>query len=394
MYYICNMRICLFILGLSWLFFITTSSAQSPAVKGLYVDRFATILGNSSSEDSLLQYAQNGQYTYLALYDLGPVHLAHNLTTVGTSAVLANFIQKAKQIYNIDQVGAIGENFSFFNTVINIYNQIHTNPLQKFDVYNVEFEFWNTTQVSPGNYYCVNYLAPASLSCDTAGAFAYYRKLIHQVDSLANATGVISETYVGLFNAGQAVVIANTVDRILLHDYINNYSSLYTYVRTRLQYIAGRNVITNVIPIFSAEPGFMGPWLSTHTLIQPYNDLYADLAAETGTWKAYINLLGYQWFDYSYMPPIVTNSADQQTNLNDNVRIFPNPASSAINISIPKNKGICSVTITNPLGQVVYYREDKNPSFAIDVSGLPVGIYFCRMKINGTEINKKIMVAR
>ena len=357
--------------------FILLSSIKMNAqsVKGLYVDGFSNILGNTNSEDSLLHYAHDNGFNYLALYDLWPIHVTYNLTNSATCKVLANFIQRAKQTYGITQVGAIGENFFFFNNVIQIYNQQHSNPLQKFDVYNIEFEFWNTTSVSSGNYYCTTYLQPGGYSCDTAGAFSFYKTLIRQVDSIGNLIGVFSEAYVGWFNQGQAITIANTVDRILLHDYISNYSSLYSYIQQRLQFIAARNLPTKVIAIFSAETSFMGPWLTTHNVLLPYTDLQTYLANETGNWVQYISLVGYQWFAYSFMPYHLATSYNPHF-LDNSLKIYPNPANDLLNIHISNPAVNQQVVITDLLGNEIYSQLIKNQDTHISISNWSSGIYF------------------
>ncbi|MEI6817823.1 MAG: T9SS type A sorting domain-containing protein, partial [Bacteroidota bacterium] len=299
----------------------------------------------------------------------------YNLTNSATCKVLANFIQRAKQTYGITQVGAIGENFFFFNNVIQIYNQQHSNPLQKFDVYNIEFEFWNTTSVSSGNYYCTTYLQPGGYSCDTAGAFSFYKTLIRQVDSIGNLIGVFSEAYVGWFNQGQAITIANTVDRILLHDYISNYSSLYSYIQQRLQFIAARNLPTKVIAIFSAETSFMGPWLTTHNVLLPYTDLQTYLANETGNWVQYISLVGYQWFAYSFMPYHLATSYNPHF-LDNSLKIYPNPANDLLNIHISNPAVNQQVVITDLLGNEIYSQLIKNQDTHISISNWSSGIYF------------------
>lgn len=373
------------------LLFFLVSNVKSQSIKGLYVDGFSQILGNTIKEDSLLNYAQQNGFNYLALYDLWPVHVTYNLTNFSSSTVLANFIQNAKQNYGVTQVGAIGENFFFFNNVIQIYNTQHTNPLQKFDVYNVEFEFWNTNSISPGDYYCTTYLQPDGYACDTAGAFSFYAKLIRQVDSLANLTGVISETYVGWFSQPQAITIGNTVDRILLHDYISNYSGLYSYIKTRLQYIAARNVITKVIPIFSAEPSFMGPWLSTNNVSTPYIDIQTSLTNEVGSWKQYINLEGYQWFAYSFMPKNVTTNINNVEEDSD-IIIFPNPAKDKLTIQFNDDETI-RVEILNNLGQKINLKQNRsNNQISIDISSLKSGIYYCTVQSLENKISKKIVV--
>lgn len=373
------------------LFLLLKINVQSQSIKGLYVDGFSQILGSTVKEDSLLNYAQQNGFNYLALYDLWPVHVANNLTNLSSSAVLATFIQRAKQNFGVAQVGAIGENLFFFNNVIQIYNTQHTNPLQKFDVYNVEFEFWNTNSISAGDYYCTTYLQPGGYACDTVGAFSFYAKLIRQVDSLANIAGVISETYVGWFTQPQAITIGNTVDRILLHDYISNYSGLYSYIKTRLQYIAARNVLTKVIPIFSAEPSFMAPWLSTHNVITPYNDIQTALTNEVGSWKQYINLQGYQWFAYSFMPKNSTTTINKVEE-DSEIKIFPNPARDLLTVQV-NNEEIIKVEIINNIGQKINLAQNSSSNqITIDISSLKSGIYYCTVQSLEKKISQKIVV--
>lgn len=370
------------------IFSLSNSQAQTPVIKGLYVDGFSTILGDVQKEDSLLNYASSNSFNYLALYDLWTVHTTYNLTTLAGSTVLAAFIQKAHQVYTIDEIGAVGENFYYFNNVIKIYNQQHTNPLQKFDVFNVEFEFWN---VVAGDYYCTTYLQPAGLSCDTAGAFTYYKNLIRQVDSVAALSGAISELYVGWFNQGQAIIMGNTVDRILLHDYINNYSWVYSYISPRLQLLAARNQITKVIPIFSAEPAFLGSWITTHPLDQPFYDLDNDLSSETGLWKQYIDLQGYQWFAYNDMPPnpIATGISEAETVIS----IFPNPANEIV--IVKSDYKILRVSLYDIAGDKMKTPITNNlNTCSMDVSGLLPGIYICKVETAQHSLTKKLVVIR
>jgi hypothetical protein len=316
--------------------------------------------------------------------------VTYDLTNSGTSIVLAEFIENAKQNYGIMQVGAAGENFFFFNNVIQVYNTQHTNPLQRFDVYNIEFEFWNTTTVSPGNYYCTTYLQPEGYSCDVAGAFSFYETLIHQVDSLANLAGVISETYVGWFDEPQAIIIGNTVDRILLHDYISNYGWLYSYIDTRLENIAARNVLTKVIPIFSAEPEFMGPWLNTNDVLTPFNDLEIYLANETASWKQYIDIAGYQWFAYSFMPYTLTASVEQSAPGED-LALFPNPTNGIFRLGFLSPE-ITSIKIFNPQGRLVLLETKLSTDMEIDASKLTSGNYIVEVNMDGRILRKKLVV--
>ncbi len=235
---------------------------KSQNTKGFYVDGFNTILGNTAREDSVLLFAKNNGFNYITLYNVYQVNSATPLTNTTSAQGFANFISKAKTQYSITEVGVAAENYTFFRNVIHVYNQQHPAINQKVDVYNLEFEFWIPSSVTSGSYYCTTYLQPNGFSCDTAGAFGYYKNTLKRIDSLANATGQKSEAYFGFFNTGQGKQIVQTgVDRVLLSIYIPsaNYSQSYqyNYVNPRLQYLASANTTIKVMPLYSSEPSFM-----------------------------------------------------------------------------------------------------------------------------------------
>ena len=287
------------------LFIVLLNAANAQiALRGMYIDSFNSILGNTAKEDSLLQYAQDSSFNYLALYSLHQV----NLSNSNTANTMAAFIYKARVTYGITYVGAVGETYSGFRDRIGPYNLSRSDDNERFNVFNLEFEFWTQSSVGSGGYYCTQYLQQANCSCDTSGGFQYFISQMHQIDSLAATQSVISETYLGWFNQGQAQQIASNADRILLHAYRTGTSSLFSYSSTRLQYLASNNATVQVAPIFSAEPVFMGPWLDTHAQIEAYNQYLNDFNGSGNSWTQYINLLGFQWFDWGFMPKPVQGS--------------------------------------------------------------------------------------
>lgn len=340
----------------------TSISAQS--LHGIYVDKFSTILGNTVKEDSLLHYAQDSSFNYLALYDL------HNVNFTNSSSVtaLATFIRKARETYGIQYVGAVSETYSMLLTKITPYNAARTNVNEKFNVFNLEFEFWTTSSVNAGGYYCTQYLQQAGCNCDTAGAFRYYISELHKIDSLANTQGAISETYVGWFNQGQAQTLVNNVDRILLHAYRVDPSSVFGYSKPRLSYLASLNRQVDVLPIFSSEPTFMGPWLNSHANAESYSKYLADFNADNNTWKGYIRLQGYQWFDYGFMPKPVYSGGGQTTPV--------------ITASGPLS--FCSggsVTLNAPAGTAYHW---SNGATTQSISVTTSGTYSCAVTQSGT----------
>ncbi|HRH66377.1 MAG TPA: hypothetical protein PLU53_08775 [Bacteroidia bacterium] len=100
--------------------------------RGLYVDRFFrlngqcsvdpnfTVLGFSSKEDELLNYAKTNHITYLLLYDIYRVFQNISINYQGKTAGehLCDFIAKAKNDYCIDYIGVAGSDGGFFEDFI------------------------------------------------------------------------------------------------------------------------------------------------------------------------------------------------------------------------------------------------------------------------------------
>jgi Secretion system C-terminal sorting domain len=272
--------------------------------RSMYVDNFDVILNSTTLKTNLLQYAKNKGVTYLILYDLHKVHNQYNLTNAATNQILANFIADAKNNYGITKIAAAGENASFFQTRIIAYNNTRSNPKEKFDVLGMEFEFWTPSLTNAGGFYCDDYLIPNSLPCDSMGAFAFCKSQLAQMRTMADASShpMTVEMYIGWPNAGQIKIMAGLVDRMLVHAYVTNPSTSYTYALTRLQNYATINGMENVTIIFSSEPNFMGPWLGANSLSSAENTFLTAYNAASGTWKNRINLQGFTYFTYTMMP--------------------------------------------------------------------------------------------
>ncbi|WP_276131964.1 T9SS type A sorting domain-containing protein [Polluticoccus soli] len=280
---------------------ITQFATNAQSYKGLYVDNLAKIIKNKKSTDSLLNYAQKNNYTTLSLYDLYPIHQQNNLTSVAGSKVLANFIKLAKTKYGIQQVAAVGENFWFFNTIIHAYNQLHNFSTERIDVYNLEFEFWNTSPAM-ASYICNNYLTPNNLPCTVQGAYTFYISELQKIHALAQTDGCVTETYIGWPDSMQAVGIIPHVDRVFVHAYVNNPANTFSYTQGRLEDFGSTDKTVQIIPLFSSEQSFLGPWLANNAETAVFSQYISAYNSTSGSWKAHINIGGYQWFKYTTMP--------------------------------------------------------------------------------------------
>ncbi len=71
-------------------------------------------------------------------------------------------------------------------------------------------------------------------------------------------------------------------------------------------------------------------------------------------------------------------------NASGDIQIFPNPALNSLTVTCTQK--IASLTVTNPLGQVIYSQRHDTKEAQIDVSTLPAGVYF--VKVNGMDVRK------
>lgn len=76
----------------------------------------------------------------------------------------------------------------------------------------------------------------------------------------------------------------------------------------------------------------------------------------------------------------------------ESIMVYPNPASSEINIS---GEGISEVRVYNALGQLVYSKTDVNENLTIDATAFEEGLYLVNIKnINGEESSQRIIIKK
>jgi hypothetical protein len=265
----------------------TNKPATLPAYRGLYVDGFNTILGDTAKENNLLRWSKKNSFNVLTLYGLN-----YFLPNSSSYTSLASFILKAKTTYGITEVNATGGTTANFTTNVNNYNISRANATERFNWCNLEREFWNSDQT-------FNYSYTVMQQTKIWGA--------------AQSPTVKIEEYIGwLKDSATAPVsaaresqiadsIVQVVDRLLIHDYQANIN--FSYVQPRLsilgQRAAAQGKVLNVVIIFSAESIFSGPYFTTNNFVNAFNIIKNANASATYAGKVNINILGYQLFDYS-----------------------------------------------------------------------------------------------
>jgi hypothetical protein len=71
----------------------------------------------------------------------------------------------------------------------------------------------------------------------------------------------------------------------------------------------------------------------------------------------------------------------------ENFKIFPNPATTKLNIDIPSSD-VSKISINNYLGQTVYKGINQTQ---IDIANLPSGLYFITIELGQNTITQKFI---
>ena len=156
------------------IFCIFTFTHSLFSQRTLFVDDFNSIIGSPGKEDKLLLFAKKNNFKTLILYQLNKVDKRWSLKDPRKNNILSEFIAKAKTRFSVKNIGASGECASFFTNIINPYNNSRNKPEEKFDVYNLEYEYWSKKASGPNGYYCVNYLEENSLPCTRNDSFNFF----------------------------------------------------------------------------------------------------------------------------------------------------------------------------------------------------------------------------
>ena len=298
-----------------WVLFLVLSTvpliSNAQEIRGLYINDFNRILGRATQEDSLCSYIKECRFNHLLIYSLNDLNMGNQKTRTRLRSLFRRFRNECGVI----RIGAVGENYDFFKKEIHPYNlDAKTQPEERFDIYDLEFEFWSETSIE--RYYCADYLQAAGFPCTEEGAFSYVRQTLLDLRTLKqDLPGLETEIYIGWIKPEHAAQLPALVDRILPAVYLaaatDGTINLYNPAeqRQRLRDIAAGGPV-KVVPIFngdrtSSDPDLY-PWLiSGHTVCQPWMNYYAGFSAETdASIKKNIQLEGYQWFKYSGMPPV------------------------------------------------------------------------------------------
>lgn len=269
----------------------------------LYVDEFYHILGNTFKEEKLLQFTLENGFDKIILYDLHKVNKYYPLADPKKNHILAKFIYKAKVNYGLKEVGGSGESGEFFMNAIHAYNKTRKNPNEKFDSYNLEYEYWKEDDSSEGGYYCESYLKRYGKTCDRAGTFDFFLNSLSTMKALADNSNhpIKIEAYVGKFEKHEINKIAKLVDRLLVHVYVRDPKKGFNYVSKRLQFLSEIEKKPIVSIIYSSETLFMGGWLKYNSLKKGEKIFLDSMQAEDKQLLKNINFTNFTYYNYNQL---------------------------------------------------------------------------------------------
>lgn len=271
--------------------------------RSLYVDNFNNILGNYNLENELLEFSKKNKINTLILYELHKVNKILPLADSIKNNVLANFISRAKLEFGIEKISASGETGDFFLNAIHPYNKSRKKPEEKFDIYNLEYEYWNDEHSLNGGYYCETYLKKGQTPCSRVGSFYYYVEALSIMKLLAEEEShpVKIEAYIGKFTKEEILKVVKHTDILLLHAYVKNPRDSYSYTKERLDILSSINAKIEISILFSSEMNFMGTWLKSNAYSTAEEIFFDELHKDKKELRDKLNLSGFTYYTYNFL---------------------------------------------------------------------------------------------
>lgn len=291
---------------------LTISTFSFSNERALYVDGFNSILGNISKENELLNFSQKNNFTTLILYELQLVRKRMPIDKANKINILANFISKAKTQYGLRKIIATGENGEIFINYFHIYNKTRKTQNERFDGYNLEYEFWNKTNSDFGGYYCENYLRKNGIPCNVNGSFNYFLETISILNLLKKEVkfNIEVEVYVPIFSVKQIQALKTENIKYRISAYADNPSDSFNNIKKSLKLLSKFKCDEEVSIIFSSELLFMKGYFNYNSLSQAEKNFKAHINQFED-----INLVGFTYFKYTELKKSVEFEKHRSTGI-------------------------------------------------------------------------------
>ena len=267
------------------------------------MDNFNSILGNQTKENKLLNFAKKNNFNTLILYQLNKVDKQYSLVDPRKNKILAEFISKAKTKYFMKQIGASGESASFFKNKINVYNSTRNKPEEKFDIYNLEYEYWSKKASAINGYYCINYLEENKTPCTREGSFNYFIKNLKELKLLVkNQKHVVKiDAYVGYYTENEIIEINKYCDRLIIQAHGKTPGLCFSFAKKSLETLYNTNSKIKASIIFSTDIDKLGYWLKFNSVDNGENMFLNKMNSFNSNLKNNLNLDGFSYHSYTML---------------------------------------------------------------------------------------------
>ncbi|WP_211290306.1 hypothetical protein [Polaribacter gangjinensis] len=274
----------------------------------LYVDNFNEILGSPIKEDKLLSFAQKNNIKILILYELNKINKRISLSDPRSNNILSEFIHKAKQKYQIKKIGVSGESADFFVKIINVYNNSRQKSTEKFDIYNLEYEYWSSKASGIDGYYCVNYLEENGIPCGREGSFKFFIDNLKKLKNLSKGKShkVEVDAYVGYYTQNEIIEIAKNCDRLVVQAIGKDPKFCFETARNNLELIFNANSAIKTTILFSTTMKDLGYWLKFDSLNKGETLFLAEMNNKNSQLKKKLNIEGFTYHTYTFLEKSVS----------------------------------------------------------------------------------------
>lgn len=269
--------------------------------RALYVDGFSNILGSPMKEDKLLRFAKRNNFNTLILYQLNKVDERFPLTDPGKNNTLAEFLSKARIKYGIAHIGASGEAASFFVNVIDVYNKSRNKTEEKFNIYNLEYEYWSSKASGIDGYYCVNYLEENMIPCGREGSFKFFLNNLKKLKNLADEsnTEIDVEAYVAFYTYSEIAAISEICDRIVVRAHGKSPKLSYAAAKKNLNNLLKTKSKIKTSILFSTSMTNLGRWLKFDSLDTGESLFIKEMNTKNALLEKFLNIDGFSYHTYS-----------------------------------------------------------------------------------------------
>jgi hypothetical protein len=269
----------------------------------LYVDNFNSILGSATNEDKLLNFARKNNFKTLILYQLNKVDKQYPLNDPRKNNILAEFIAKAKTKYKITQIGASGESATFFTNRIDVYNTSRNKSEEKFDIYNLEYEYWSRNASGESGYYCINYLEENKIPCTREGSFSYFLDNLKELKELTkNKKHIVKvDAYVGYYTQNEIKEISKNCDRLIIQARGKSPELCFEFAKKNLENLFSTNSKIKASIVFNTNMNELGYWLKFDSLDSGETKFFKKMNSMNTNLRKKLNFDDFSYHSYSVL---------------------------------------------------------------------------------------------